>query len=124
MSRLSRASAGSLARSGAAIHALGAAASGDRGPADLVAAHADWSTDARKRWVSVARRRAGCWQAAAPVPVGEPAAMLAGLLAEGAPVALGLDLPLGLPRDYAARLAEPDFPAFLRGLEGRPDFFQ
>ena len=43
--------------------------------------------------------------------------------AKGAPVALGLDLPLGLPRDYARHLAEPDFPAFLRGLAARPDFF-
>ncbi len=91
---------------------------------DMVAAHAVWSTDARKRWVTVARRQGGRWLAEAPVPVGPPAAMLAGLLASGAPVALGLDLPLGLPREYASALAEADFPSFLRGLVARPGFFQ
>ncbi len=91
---------------------------------DLIAAHADWSIDPRKRWVSVARRRAGHWRAEAPAPVGEPAALVARLLAEGAPLALGLDLPLGLPRTYAAGCTEPDFPSFLAGLTSRPGFFQ
>jgi hypothetical protein len=90
----------------------------------MIAAHADWSADPRKRWASVARRdRGGAWRAEAPRPVGDPAALLAALLAEGMPVAFGLDLPLGLPRDYAAGRAERDFPAFLRGLAARPDFF-
>lgn len=90
----------------------------------MIAAHADWSTAPAKRWITVARRdRSGAWRAAAPEPVGEPAARLAALLAEGPPVALGLDLPLGLPREYAARQAAPDFPAFLRGLAARPGFF-
>jgi hypothetical protein len=91
---------------------------------ELVAAHADWSIDPRKRWMSQARRREGVWHMQAPVPVGDPAAMLARLLAEGAPVALGLDLPLGLPRAYAELCPEADFPAFLRGLATRPDFFE
>ncbi|MFB9970262.1 hypothetical protein ACFFMP_09645 [Pseudoroseomonas cervicalis] len=90
----------------------------------MIAAHADWSVDPRKRWVSIARRRAGGdWRAEAPRLVGEPAALVAGLLAEGVPVALGLDLPLGLPRGYAAGRGEADFPAFLRGLVASPDFF-
>jgi len=55
--------------------------------------------------------------------VGDPAALLAALLAPGLPVALGLDLPLGLPREYAAKRPEPDFPAFLRALATRPGFF-
>lgn len=88
-----------------------------------MAAHADWSTDPRKRWVTVAFRHAGRWHAQAPAPVGAPAALLARLLAPGAPVALGLDLPLGLPRAYAAGCAEPDFPAFLAALAGKPGFF-
>ena len=89
----------------------------------MIAAHADWSTDPRKRWMTVARRIAGGWRAEAPRPVGAPITMLAGLLADGVPVALGLDVPLGVPRDYAALAGIADFPAFLRGLAGRPRFF-
>lgn len=90
---------------------------------DLIAAHADWSTDPRKRWLTRAWRRDGRWRAAAPEPVGDVAALLPRLLRSGSPVALGLDLPLGLPRDYAATRPEPDFPAFLHGLAARPEFF-
>ena len=89
----------------------------------MIAAHADWSTDPRKRWMTVARRIAGGWRAEAPRPVGAPITMLAGVLADGVPVALGLDVPLGVPRDYAALAGIADFPAFLRGLAGRPRFF-
>jgi hypothetical protein len=87
----------------------------------MIAAHADWSVDARKRWVAVARRdQGGCWTAAPPCPVGDPATFLARLLAqaEGAPVALGVDLPLGVPRAWAPHAGAPDFPALLRGLNG------
>lgn len=93
---------------------------------DLLAAHADWSMDARKRWMTLARRQGGRWRIAAPVPVGDPATLLArlGRAAAGAPVALGVDLPLGLPRGYAARHADaPDFPAFLHRLADRSAFF-
>ena len=55
--------------------------------------------------------------------MGDPALLVSRLLAEGAPVVLGLDLPLGLPRAYAKDCAAPDFPAFLRALTARPDFF-
>ncbi|GGG22172.1 hypothetical protein GCM10010964_07910 [Caldovatus sediminis] len=95
----------------------------------MLAAHADWSADPRKRWVCVAHRgtpRVGggaMWRAEAPRPVGDPAALVTALLAEGVPVALGLDLPLGLPRAYAARRTEARFPEFLRGLAARPEFF-
>ncbi len=88
-----------------------------------MAAHADWSIDPRKRWVTVAHRHAGRWRAEAPAQVGDPAALLARLLAAGAPVALGLDLPLGVPREFAAGRAEPGFPAFLRSLAGAGAFF-
>ncbi|MFC7688535.1 hypothetical protein ACFQY5_01735 [Paeniroseomonas aquatica] len=77
---------------------------------ELIAAHADWSIDPRKRWITVARRDAAGWRAAAPRPVGTLGGLLAGLLAPGLPVALGLDLPLGLPRAYAAGRAEAGFP--------------
>jgi len=89
----------------------------------MIAAHADWSTDPRKRWVSVARRGADGWRAEAPAPVGDPAALARALVAEGAPVAIGLDLPMGVPRGFAAGRAEAGFVAFLRGLAGRPGFF-
>ncbi len=56
--------------------------------------------------------------------MGDPAALTARLLAEGPPLALGLDLPLGLPRAWAAARAEPGFPAFLRALPAHPAFLR
>src|SRR3954470_7057278 len=47
-----------------------------------------------------------------------------GRLAPALPVALGLDLPLGVPREFAAGRPEPGFTAFLRGLAATPDFFR
>jgi len=90
----------------------------------IIAAHADWSIAPGKRWVSIARRGADGWRAEAPQPVGDPAALVASLLAEGAALALGLDLPLGVPRAFAASRPEPDFVAFLRSLADRPGFFE
>jgi hypothetical protein len=89
----------------------------------MIAAHADWSMDARKRWVTIARRHGSTWQASAPRLVGDPAALAAGLLAEGGPAALGLDLPLGVPRGFAAQRTEADFLSFLAGLAQNPTFF-
>jgi hypothetical protein len=62
---------------------------------------------------------------AAPRPVGDVSTLLARLIqeAEGGAVALGADLPIGLPRAYAATRPEPDFPAFLRAVHGLKDFF-
>lgn len=93
----------------------------------MLAAHADWSSDPRKRWLTLARREAEGWRVAAPRPVGNVPDLLPLLLIEagGASCCLGVDFPLGLPRVYAERhVAEPDFPAFLRGLAQRPDFFR
>ena len=93
---------------------------------DLLAVHADWSVDPRKRWMTLACRHAGAWRVAAPRPVGPLDDLLARLraAAAGAPVVFGADLPLGLPRAYAARYApDVDFPAFLRRLADRPGFF-
>ncbi|MFM7421174.1 MAG: hypothetical protein ACKO54_15975 [Alphaproteobacteria bacterium] len=89
----------------------------------MIAAHADWSLDARKRWVSIARRQGGQWQASAPRLVGDPATLAAHLIAEGGTAALGLDLPLGVPRGFAALRPEAGVPAFLAGLVGNTDFF-
>lgn len=77
-----------------------------------------------KRWMAQAARRGGRWQAQPPRLVGDTAQLLPGLLADGRPVALGLDLPLGVPRDWAAGRAEADFCEFLAGLVARPEFFR
>lgn len=89
----------------------------------LLAAHADWSMDPRKRWACVALRHGGAWRAWAPVPVGEPSAFAAGLLAQGHSTVLGLDVPLGLPRGHAQHLPDDGFPAFLRARAGDARFF-
>ncbi len=98
-----------------------------RQPAPLrpFAAHADWSAVAAKRWIALAVPEADGWHLAAPAPVGDVATLLARLraAAAGAPVALGVDFPLGLPRAYAASRPEADFPSFLAALATRPDFF-
>ena len=44
--------------------------------------------------------------------------------AEGAPVALGVDLPIGVPRTYAALRPEPGFLGFLDTIRAWPDFFR
>lgn len=93
--------------------------------AATIAAHADWSIDPRKRWLAVARRDGAAWHLAAPEPVGELAGFGSRLLhrASGGAVALGVDLPLGLPRAYVARHGlRGGFPAFLRALADRPGF--
>lgn len=89
----------------------------------LIAAHADWSMDPRKRWVAVARRGASGWRMEAPAPVGEPARLAAALLAEGVPAVLGLDLPLGVPRGFATGRAEAGFVEFLAARAGDARFF-
>ena len=77
--------------------------------------------------MAVARRDGHGWRLRV-APVGDVATLLARLHDEaaGASVALGLDVPLGLPRAFAARHVgiAPDFPAFLRGLAARPGFFE
>lgn len=89
----------------------------------MIAAHADWSMEPRKRWVAVARRGAQGWRMEAPVPVGEPARLAAALLAEGVPAVLGLDLPLGVPRGFAAGRPEGGFVEFLAGRASDARFF-
>jgi hypothetical protein len=89
--------------------------------------HADWSVDPRKRWMTIATPMRSAWGLTAPQPVGDVTTLLSRLRAQaaGQAVALGVDLPLGLPRGFAARHATvADFPAFLRQLAGRPGFFK
>ena len=77
--------------------------------------------------MALALPRGGGWVLSIS-PVGAVGTLFARLLAlaRGGAVVLGVDFPLGLPRDYA-RLhggGAADFPAFLRGLAGRPGFFE
>jgi len=89
----------------------------------MIAAHADWSIAPGKRWAAVARRGAAGWRMEAPRLVGEVTRFAAALRAEGLPAALGLDLPLGVPRHYAAQRAEAGFIPFLRARAGDARFF-
>ncbi len=90
----------------------------------MLAAHADWSMDPRKRWFVAAIRQGAQWDLDAPALVGELATFIPRLRAKGTPVALGVDLPLGLPRAYVrAHVPDSDFPGFLAGLATRPGFF-
>ena len=94
----------------------------------MLAAHADWSIDPRKRWIAVAERHGTGWRVAAPRPAGPDDAFLAQLLAQaaGRPALLGVDLPLGLPRAFAPHADAEDFPGFLSGLDrpGWERFFE
>ena len=86
--------------------------------------HADWSKHAAKRWMTLILPSG---RVQAPEPVGPPETLFARLLARagGAPVALGLDCPLGLPCGYAQRhVHAADFPAFLRALPDDAAFLE
>lgn len=76
-----------------------------------------------KRWAAVARRDGAGWRMEAPRLVGEPTAFAAAMLGEGLPAALGLDLPLGVPRHYAMQRPEAGFVDFLRARAGDARFF-
>jgi hypothetical protein len=94
--------------------------------APMLAAHADWSVDPRKRWMTLAKGGPGGWRLAAPEPVGNVGDLLARLraAARGGAVAFGVDLPLGVPRAYAAQRPEDGFLPFLRQAALWPDFFK
>ncbi len=90
-----------------------------------IVGHADWSVDPRKRWMTLAHRTATGWILPAPEPVGDVGDLLFRLIhyAAGDAVALGVDLPIGLPRAYAASRPEAGFRDFLGNLNSMPDFF-
>ncbi|WP_428376992.1 hypothetical protein [Lichenicoccus sp.] len=76
-----------------------------------MALHADWSVQASKRWMTIARRCCGGWIVTEPEPVGPVDTLLARLrrlaadaaLPSGGAIAFGIDCPLGLPRAFIAR---------------------
>jgi hypothetical protein len=85
-------------------------------------AHADWSVQARKRWVCVAVPNGRGWRV--ELERAKPVAHILPDLrqrAAGHPVALGIDAPIGLPERY--RRGHPDFPAFLAKLSPASEFF-
>lgn len=91
-----------------------------------LAVHADWSVRATKRWMTIAAPEGAGWRIDTPEPVGPPETLFARLRARAgtAPIAFGIDCPLGVPRAYAAQALDArDFPTFLRGLAAKPDFF-
>ncbi len=89
----------------------------------IFAAHADWSVSPAKRWACSAGANGAGWHMQAPRPAPDLAELAASLRREDVPAVLGLDLPLGVPRHYAAQRPEAGFVDFLRGLAGDPRFF-
>ncbi len=91
----------------------------------MLAVHADWSVDPRKRWFVKGLCRKAGWMLEAPEPVGDLTTFFERLRlsADGA-VALGVDLPLGLPRHYVQKHVQSiDFLSFLHGLTRDATFF-
>ena len=80
-----------------------------------------------KRWFAAALALHGGWRVFPPRPVGPVADFVTRLAARagGGPVALGVDVPIGLPRAYVVQHVKDaaDFPTFLRELASRPQFF-
>ncbi len=80
-------------------------------------AHADWGTDARKRWMTRAMLGPdGGYRAEASEPVTSGPQMLGslrGLVGPEASVLVGFDFPIGLPASYAKAAGIDSFSAFL-----------
>jgi hypothetical protein len=92
-----------------------------------LAVHADWSVRAERRWMCVARPHAGAWRIELPEPVGPPGTLLERLRARaaGAPMAFGIDCPIGVPRAFASQHPEyAGFPDFLHAVAEKPAFFK
>lgn len=78
--------------------------------------HADWSRDARKRWVAEATRLGNRWFAEAPRKVGDLVEFRRGLFSGGGPVLAGFDFPIGVPAVFGALSGERDFDRLLDQL--------
>lgn len=88
-----------------------------------VIVHADWGTDATKRWYAEASWHGDRYRVSAPISVGSLRDFVPGLLqrAGSRKVLIGFDFPIGLPVAYAERVQEPDFVDFLLRL-GTPPY--
>jgi len=88
--------------------------------------HADWSKDAKKRWVAAARRRDNSWYMEVPRPVGNISHFLDELFAEPSPTLAGFDFPIGLPHAYGRRTTLVNFPDALEifGTDAWSEFYQ
>ncbi len=75
--------------------------------------------------MTIAERAGDVWLVDTACLVGDVGGFLERLIerAAGGAVALGVDLPVGVPRAYAAQCPEASFVDFLHGLASRPDFF-
>lgn len=95
-------------------------------PGPALVAHADWSVDAKKRWMAVAVREGDAWRLGPPEPVGGLDRLFPRLRdrARGGPVLAGFDFPIGLPAAYARTAGIDDFPGLLRGLGADAAFWR
>ena len=93
-------------------------------------AHADWSTDPKKRWCAIAvRGDDGRYRADAPELVGDVDTYFDRLRARvgaSATVLAGFDFPIGLPARYAAKVGFTDFRTALSkfGRDEWHDFYE
>jgi hypothetical protein len=89
-----------------------------------VIAHADWSLNAKKRWVARAvHEGGGHYRVFAPEPVGTLSQFFGSLkksAKRSGALFVGFDFPLGLPRAYARRAGIDNFRSFLSALDRNP----
>lgn len=93
----------------------------------MIAAHADWSVDKRKRWITIGRKTGQGWFVDPPCPAGDVATILQRLAKQsgGEPVLFGIDCPIGLPGAYGQQhFGQASFPDFLKTLPLDALFFQ
>ena len=82
-------------------------------------AHADWSSNAKKRWICLAELdHQGSYRVRVPKTVGNPQSLFTELLkqADGGNVFAGFDFPIGLPSAYAEKIQIRDFRSLLPEL--------
>ena len=73
------------------------------GPRPVFVAHADWSSDSKKRWMATGSLAGASYHLSSPEPVGDVTSLLYRLnqRAGGGPVVAGFDFPIGLPYSFA-----------------------